>query len=101
MTDRYVRMVDGVEVPMTADEIAERQAEENAAPPPLTPLEQLRAMFTQLPVEIQSLLGETAAAVFMFLDQGNPAAARQKILDTVVSDELIELKNNMLGVFDA
>ncbi len=50
MTDRYVKMVNGVEIPMTPEEIAERQAEENAPPPPPPLNVRLDGIFNDLPV---------------------------------------------------
>lgn len=64
-----------------------------------TPLEQLKEIFVSLPVTAQAEFGTLASAVFMFLQQNNPDAAKLVIENADVPEDLQGLKVQMLEVF--
>jgi len=99
MTDRYVKLVNGVEVDMSADEIAQRQAEESAPPEPLPLSEQLNQLFATLPQEQQADLSPLKAAVKLELEQSQTEIARLIIERAAIPTELESLRQSMLALF--
>ena len=87
------------DVDLTKEEIEARQAEEAQPLPPPPILDQLKTIFTSLPTETQADLGPLAAAVYMFLDQNNPEAAKLVIERAQVPKELDELRAALLSKF--
>ena len=98
MTEQYVRMVNGLEVPMTAEEVAERQAEENASPPPLPLDQQLNAVFSSLPLETQADFAPLKAAVKLELDQAHIEIASLIIQRASIPAELESARQTMLDI---
>lgn len=95
---RYVKLVDGVEIDMTPEEIAERQAEENT--PASVPLSQvLNTIFESLPLESQADLAPLKAAVKLELEQGRLEMVKLIIQRAAVPVELEVVKTQMLNVF--
>lgn len=98
MTDQYVRMVNGEPVPMTAEEIAERQAEENAPPPPL-PLEtQLSNIYDAQSVDVRASLAPLRAAVKLELELGHYDVVLAIIQNATIPAELETVRTQLLGV---
>lgn len=91
--------VNGLEVPMTEQEIAKRQVEDAAPPEPAPVIDQLKAIFTSVPIETQADLGPLAASVFLFISQNNPEAAKFVIARAVIPPELQALQAQMLALF--
>lgn len=99
MTDRYVKMVNGVEIPMTPEEIDERQAEENAPPPPPPLNVRLDGIFNGLPVEIRAQFYPLKAAIKLALEQGDTEAAEAIIATAPVPSELEAVRQSLLQQF--
>lgn len=59
----------------------------------------LKALFISLPIAQQVALGQVSAAVLMFLENGNPAAAKATIKAATVPQELEDLRTQLLSVF--
>lgn len=99
MTEQYIKMVNGVEVPMTADEITARQAEE-ALPIPLAPLiDRLKAIMFTLSDDVQAQFGEAAAAIDTALRNGKPSVARLELENLTLPSELEPVRQAMLEEF--
>ena len=62
-------------------------------------LDQLKAIFSTLDEDTQADLGPLAAAVFMYLDHGNPAVAKRVVERAQIPAELEPLRKEMLGRF--
>lgn len=94
-------MVDGVEVPMTTEEIAERKAEEaeNAKPKPKPLSEDLNEDFKNNPPEVRAQFALHKAAVKALLDEGDIEAAKVLIASVEVPPELKPVKEKMLEKF--
>ncbi len=99
MTNRYVKMVNGVEIPMTPEEIAERQAEENAPPPPLPLNVRLDGIFNGLPVEIRAQFYYLKPAIKLAIEQGDTEAAEAIIANAPVPSELEAVRQSLLAQF--
>lgn len=67
--------------------------------PPLSLVDQLKSDFTQLSPDQQGAFGPLAAAVFLYLSQDNPAAAKAVIEQASVPSELEPLRQAMLAKF--
>lgn len=78
------RLVDGVIVPYTL---------------PLSLLDALKALFTNLDENTQADLGPLAAAVYMYLDQGNPVVAKKVIERATIDPQLEPVRTAMLEKF--
>ncbi len=96
---RYVKMINGVEVEMTPEEIATRQAEENAEPPPEPLNVRLDAVFITLPLEARAQFYEKKAAVKLALEQGDVEAAQAIINGASVPSELEAVRQSLLQLF--
>ncbi len=99
MTDRYVKNVNGVEIPMTPEEIAERQAEENAPPPPLPLSARLDAIFRSLPDRVQAEFCPLKAGIETNLRQGNVAVVKIAIEIATVPSEFEDVRQSLLAQF--
>ncbi len=99
MTDRYVKMVNGMEIPMTPEEIAERQAEENAPPPPPPLNVRLDGLFNDLPVEIRAQFYYLKPAIKLAIEQGDTEAAEAIIANAPVPSELEAVRQSLLAQF--
>lgn len=97
---RWIKLVNGAEVEMSADEIAQRQAEENL-PPLLSLAEQLNLLFSSLPLAQQADLSPLKAAVKLELDQGRTEVAKLIIERAVIPPELESVRDTMLNLFPA
>jgi hypothetical protein len=89
----------GINRPCTVEEEVEKLERENAPIPAPPLLDRLKAMFSALPTSTQATLGPLAAAVFMFLTQNNPEAAKLVIQQATIPAELEPLRQQMLGAF--
>jgi hypothetical protein len=83
-------------VDLTEEEIAARQAEENAPPPQPTLTEQLNTIFETLPEETQADFAPLKAAVKLELEQNRIQIARLIIQRAVVPLELESLRQDLL-----
>jgi len=106
----YVKKVDGVDVPMTEEEIAQRQAEEARVQAednrPLA--EKLSAGWDSQSADVQAAFAHVRVAVAFHLDMytrtGEPkfkAVAFKLIQDTPVPPELAEVKAALLSQLEA
>lgn len=98
MTESYIKMVDGVEVPMTPEEIAERQAEEALPPPPPPIAQQLDTVFDSLAPEIQADFSPLKAAVKLEIEQNHLDIAKLIIQRASVPPELEPVRTQMLSL---
>jgi hypothetical protein len=72
----YTRMVDGVEVPMTAEEIAERQAEEALPPEPEPLYTRVAQAFGSLSLDLQTKYKDQIRdSAFFFINNNYPMLA--------------------------
>lgn len=101
MTERYIKLVNGIEVDMTAEEIAQRQTEENAPPPPLPLADQLNQIFSELQPEQQADLSPLKAAIKLELEQNRLEIARLIIQRATIPIELENVRQDMLARFPA
>lgn len=99
MTERYIKLVNGIEVDMSAEEIAQRQAEENTPPPPPPLADQLNQVFSALQPEQQADLSPLKAAVKLELDQNRLGIARLIIQRATIPAELESVRQDMLTRF--
>ncbi|MCE3236989.1 MAG: hypothetical protein K0Q50_3181 [Vampirovibrio sp.] len=95
---RWIKLVNGTEIEMTPEEIAQRQTEENTTAP-LSLAEQLSTLFSNLPAEQQADLAPLKAAVKLELDQGHTEIARLIIARASIPAELEAVRTSMLDLF--
>jgi hypothetical protein len=94
----WIKLVDGVEVEMTPEEIEQRQSEENAPLPPLPLAQQLDVVFSSLPLETQADFAPLKAAVKLELDQDHTEIASLIIQRATIPAELETVRQNLLGI---
>lgn len=94
----YLKLVDGIEVEMTPEEVAQRQTEENTVPT-LPLAEQLNQVFSELPIEQQADLSPLKAAVKLELDLGNTMLAQLIITRAIIPSGLETIRQAMLALF--
>ena len=99
MTDRYVKMVNGEEIPMTPDEIAARQAEEAIGPPPPTLGMRLDSIFSSLPVEVRAQFYHLKAGIKVALEERDMPVAKAIIQGVTVPSELEAVRQSLLQLF--
>jgi hypothetical protein len=85
-------------IELTADEIAQREAEENAPPPPLPLVQQLDVVFSSLPLETQADFAPLKAAVKLELDQEHIEIASLIIQRATIPEELEAVRQNLLDI---
>lgn len=103
MSERYVKLVDGVEVDMTAEEIAQRQAEE-AQPLPIDLIGELDSLFKAQPMALQILFAGPKALAKEYADAGDWQTVRDVIEATPIPEQNAELANpvkaQLLALFE-
>lgn len=91
-----------VTVPMTAEEIAQRIKDETApcnARTTILAREAMSKLMDALPLATQAYLWTTRVAVEDALDRWRPDIAKQIVMDTKVTPEIEETKQQILSLF--
>ncbi len=96
---RYVGMVNGVEVPWTPEQIAQWEAEADLRQPKPTLGEKLDSIFSGLPVEIRAKFSPLKAGIKLELDQGDLEVAKEIIKTATVPSELEAVRQSLLSQF--
>lgn len=98
MTEQYLKLVDGVEIPMSPAEIAERQAEESRET--AIPIgERLNLLFSSLDEDNQADLSPLKAAIKLELDQGRLNIAKRIIERATIPPALESARSVFLAEF--
>lgn len=104
MTD-YVKRVfniatgESTDIPMTPEEIAQRQAEEALPKPPPSIAEQLEEVFRTLPVEVRAQFYPLKAGIKVALEERDLPMAKAIIQGATVPYELKGTQQSLLQVF--
>lgn len=100
MSNQYIKLVNGIEVPMSQQEIEQRQKEEMSHLPLGPSLNDiLNLVFSELPPEQQADLAPLKAAVKLELDQNRPEIARLIIERATIPPALENSRQAMLLLF--